>query len=202
MPVHLLTPRQRLADRPFTHPAHTPRERATLIYMLERLCHFLERYPNHVHLPEIVSIPEPDGRSHRYVVPRPPALAHAASLSVVGFFGEKRPDANPSHFGELGEHIMREIPTHPGVLGYSNMQLHDQNFSNLVLLEHEDIKTQWLGGENHRRAVQLSPGYYTCVRIYNGTLSRLAAPRSLRLTRVKYYDFQTDPPWLAERRLT
>jgi hypothetical protein len=40
------------------------------------------------------------------------------------------------------------------------------------------------------------------VRIYNGTLpGGVAVPQSLHLTKVKYYDFDTDPAWRGERSL-
>ena len=64
------------------------------------------------------------------------------------------------------------------------------------------MKSAWMEGANHARAVDLSPTYYTSVRIYNGTLpGGVAAPHALHLTKVKYYDFESNPPWRGERSL-
>lgn len=196
-----LAPDDHLPDRPFTSPEHTPRELHILHHMLAQMRHLLETLlplPEHF---DILHRPE-DGRSCRFVIPRPPRLAQADNLAVVGFFGEKRPDATPAHFGSLGESILHAIPTHPAILGYSNQELENGDFSNLVLLQDETVKNDWMNGTDHTRAITLSPTYYTAVRIYNGTLpGGLTAPQTLTLHKVKYYDYQTSPIWRGERRL-
>lgn len=196
-----LTAHDHLPDRPFTYPEHTSREYQILRYMLDQMRDMLDTL---LHLSEyfdIINCPD-DGRSCRYIIPRPPLLAKADNLAVVGFFGEKRPDATPAHFGHLGERIMRTIPTHPDILGYSNKELESGDFSNLVLLRDEAVKNEWMDGTDHTRAVALSPTYYTAVRIYNGTLTGgITAPQTLTLTKVKYYDYQTSPVWRGERSL-
>jgi len=198
-----LSPTELLPTRPFTHPDHTSSDLKTLLYMLERVCVFIEFNRTHEHLQHPVLLPEPDGRAHRYIIPNPIQLLEAHDLAVVGFFGHKRPDATPDHhFGSLGDTIMRQIPSYRDILGYSNMALDDDNFSNLVLLRNETVKQVWLEGEAHTQAVSRSPGYYATIRIYNGTLAGVAAPQTMHLTNVKYYDFQTEPYWRAERSLT
>ena len=197
-----LLPAEHLPNRPFTHPHHTPREHEILRYMLEKLYIFLETILQYTQLFDIINHPEADGRNCRYVIPRPPLLALADNLAVVGFFGQKRLEAGSDHFGNLGEFIMRAIPNLPDILGYSNMELENGDFSNLVLLRGDNVKSAWLEGADHARAVDLSPAYYNTVRIYNGTLpGGVAAPRSLSLTKVKYYDFSCDPHWRGERKL-
>jgi hypothetical protein len=83
------------------------------------------------------------------------------------------------------------------------MALPDTNYSNLVLLSNEEIKLKWMHGELHSQAVALAPGYYQFVRIHNGVLLEgVMRPDLLRITQVKYYDFEQDPPWKAVRRLS
>jgi hypothetical protein len=47
---------------------------------------------------------------------------------------------------------------------------------------------------------EISPPYYKSVRLNNGVLPEgLAAPDDLYLERVKYLDYDTNPPWRAMR---
>lgn len=170
--------------------------------MLAQLCNLLDTHAEKEELFEVITHSEPDGRTHRYVISRPTRLAKSVHLSVVGFFGQRRPEVAPNHFEGIGEKILHEIPSYPDVLGYNNMQLDAMNFGNLVLLRDEMVKTAWLRGENHTRAVNLSPGYYTSARIYNGFLPRgVRAPHTMFLTCVKYYDFECTPVWRGIRML-
>ena len=82
------------------------------------------------------------------------------------------------------------------------MALPDGDFGDLVLLSDEEVKSKWMHGEIHSQAVSLSPAYYQYVRINNGMLPEgVMQPDSLMITRVKYYDFEQDPPWKAVREL-
>jgi len=197
-----LSPTELLPTRPFTHPDHTSGDLKTLLYMLDQVSAFLDMNRSHDHLQHPILLHEPDGRAHRYFIPNPKPLIEARDLAVVGFFGHKRPDANPNHFGGLGEAIMGKIPSCRDILGYSNMALDGENFSNLVLLRDETVKQLWMESEAHSEAVNRSPGYYATVRIYNGTLAGgVTSPGTLCLRKVKYYDFESNPPWRGERNL-
>jgi hypothetical protein len=201
-----LAPTDLLPDRPFTNPGHIPGDLNVLRYMLERVQAFLNEHRTRDrtcdHLQHPMRLQESDGRAHVYVIPNPAHLLKAVQLAVVGFFGHKRSDANPSHFDGLGDAILHEIPSYRDILGYHNMALDGENFSNLVLLRDDTVKHRWLEGKNHTEAVNRSPGYYSSVRIYNGTLfGGVAAPETMRLTFVKYYDYASSPPWRGERNL-
>ncbi len=169
--------------------------------MLEKLCRFLEARNGQARLPGSEVIPEPDGRFHRFQVPHPPALATAAGIFVVGFFGQRRPDASSEHFGDLGERLIDEIPGHDGILSYNTMELENGNFANLVLLAEEAVSDPWRRGATHEKAVGRSPGYYLSIRIYNGELTRISPPAAIRLRKVKYWDYSSDPAWRGIRSL-
>ena len=149
-----------------------------------------------------ININEPDGRYHRYFVPRPKILSQVEKVYLVGFFSHKKEGATADHFGSLDHRLTEQIPTYKGILSYNTMALPDGDFGNLVLLSNEDIKSKWMHGETHRWAIALSPGYYQFVRINNGILpDGIMTPDSLRIIRVKYYDYSEDPPWKAVREL-
>lgn len=199
---HDIYPNEILEGRPFTHPSHTGPETNTLRYMFEQLCLFLETMHTYQNMYDSVQLEESNGHSHRYLVPRPPILAKARQLAVVGFFGQKRLGADPDHFGNLGELLMGEIPTYPKILSYQTMQLPNGNFSNLVLLQNEEVKEHWMTGDIHRKAIDLSSSYYQSIRIYNGILpGGIENLASLTLKKVKYYDYQEDPTWRGIRSL-
>lgn len=191
-----------IEDRPFTHPSHTNPELDTLRHMLEQLCIFMESRHTYRSLYDPIIIDESNGHSHRYLVPQPPKLAEANQLAVVGFFGQKRIGVDPDHFGNLGELLMAEIPTYPKILSYQTMQLPNGNFSNLVILQSEDVKEHWMIGDTHKKAVDHSPSFYESIRIYNGFLpGGIQNPTSFTLEKVKYYDYQENPPWRGIRSL-
>jgi hypothetical protein len=111
--------------------------------------------------------------------------------------------AASNHFGDLDKRLTEQIPTYPGILSYSTMAMPGRDFGNLVLLSNEEIKSKWMHGKIHNKAVELSPDYYQFVRINNGILPNgVMDPKSLQITRVKYYDYTEDPPWKAVRELS
>ena len=192
-----------ITERPFTHLNYIPKDRDVLLYMAGRLCMVLETSPDGLQADLPILIDEPDGRWHRFYVPRPNVLMQASPVFVVGFFGHKRKGMHVSHFGNLDNLLIEQIPTFEGVLSYSTMSLPDGNYGNLVLLADEGIKLRWMEGETHSRAVARSPGYYQSIRIDNGIFpDGILQLDSLRITRVKYYDYREDPAWRAVRELT
>lgn len=195
-------PNEIIEERPFTQPSHTGPESDILRHMLKQLCVFMETWYTYRSLYDPVTLEESYGYSHRYLVPQPPILAKARQLAVVGFFGQRRSGVNPDHFGNLGELLMVEIPAYPEILSYQTMQLPNGNFSNLVLLHREDVKEHWMTGDIHKQAVDRSPSYYESIRIYNGRLpGGIENPASFTLEKVKYYDYQENPPWRGIRSL-
>lgn len=192
-----------VSDRPFTHTDHIAKDREILMHMAKQANLVLEKQLNSLEENETIFIDEPDGRYHRFFVSRPKILSQAKNIYFVGFFSHKQKGAAIGHFGDLDDRLIEQIPTYQGILSYSSMALSDGNFGNLVLLTDEEIKSKWMHGETHNQAVAMSPGYYQFVRINNGVLpDGTAQPDSLRVTRVKYYDYGEEPPWKAIRELT
>jgi len=202
VPAIEIPPDEIIEDRPFTHPGHTEVELPVLEHMLEKLRLYMKARREDPRLQEAEFLPEADGRSHRYFVPRPPALMQAENLAVVGFFGQKRVTAKTDHFGNIGNRLMVEIPGFEKILSYSTMELHSGDFANLVLLIGESVKETWRHGRTHSDAVHRSPTYYESIRIYNGELQHAITPsKNIRLTRVKYWDYGCHPTWRGVRRL-
>ncbi len=194
---------EEITERPFTHIDHISNDRDVLVHMAMQLRLVLEKHSDSLGMNGSIYIDEPDGRSHRYFVPWPSKLSQTHKIHFVGFFSHKQDGAVSGHFGDLDDRLIEQIPTYQGILSYSTMALPGGDFGNLVLITDEEIKSQWLHGETHNRAVALSPAYYQYVRINNGILpDGITDPESLQITRVKYYDYAEDPPWKAVRELT
>lgn len=193
---------EKITERPFTHIDHITKDREILVHMARQLNVFLEKHPDILEMSKSIYIDEPDGRSHRYFVPRVEALTQTSKVYLVGFFSHKQEGAASDHFGDLDNRLIEQLPMYQEILSYSTMELPNGDFGNLVLLSDEEAKTKWMQGKIHNRAVDLSPDYYQYVRINNGVLPEgIAKPDLLRITRVKYYDYLEDPPWKAVREL-
>jgi hypothetical protein len=191
-----------ITEKPFTHTNHIAKDREILVHMAKQVGTVLENNLDSLGERETIFIDEPDKRYHRFFVPRPNILAGAKDIYLVGFFSHKQAGAAPDHFGNLDDQLIEQLPTFQEILSYSTMALPDGDFGNLVLLLDEEVKLRWMHGEIHSRAVSLSPAYYQYVRINNGVLPEgVIQPDLLEITRVKYYDFEQDPPWKAVREL-
>jgi hypothetical protein len=186
----------------FANPAHTTTDSAVLAHMLRGICELLEQDPVLVRSGGLhFERQEPFGK-HRYVIPDPKLLLKARGLSLVGFFGQKRSGAPENYFGNLGLRLADKVPAYEGVLVYNTLRLPNGNFGNLVLVKNEQAKVGWLTGNTHAKAVQISPGYYATIRIYNGRLiAGIGEPGNFKLDRVKYLDYLKDPVWRAVRPL-
>jgi hypothetical protein len=191
-----------VAKRPFTHPDYVVKDRVVLSHMAKQVCMVLETHLDALQAGQPIVINEPDGRPHRFYVPRPMELSQAKRIFLVGFFGQKRKGMSMDYFENLDDRLIEQISSFQGILSYSTMTLPDGDCSNLVLLTEEEMKTKWAEGEIHQKATALSPGYYKSVRINNGIFPNgILRHDSLQITRVKYYDYQDAPPWRAIRKL-
>ena len=191
-----------ITEKPFTHTDHIVKDREILVHMAKQVGTVLENNLDSLGERGTIFIDEPDKRYHRFFVPRPNIMAGAKDIYLVGFFSHKQAGAAPDHFGNLDDQLIEQLPTFQEILSYSTMALPDGDFGNLVLLLDEEVKLRWMHGEIHSRAVSLSPAYYQYVRINNGVLPEgVIQPDLLEITRVKYYDFEQDPPWKAVREL-
>jgi hypothetical protein len=201
--VHL-EPTDILTERPFTDPTHTMADLNVLRYMSDQLSLVLgelgvsARRPRYLIWQQV----EPDGRQHRIVIIRPETLRTLRPLLVVGFFGQRRQDADPTSLHPLDQILIDELPEHPGLLSYSTLALPCGNFGNLILFADRETKSHWSRSKYHAQAIALAPDYYSSVRIYNGLSPEgLADSQTLSLTVASYYDYQDRPMWRAMRHI-
>ncbi len=199
-----LSPHEVLPDRPFTDLRHVALELHVIRFMATCTWLVLEHDAAIDPAPAVVHQPTIDGWIHRIIITQPARLRAHRPLTVVGFFGLKSHDANVTLAQHLDRQLMPELSSHTELLAYVSTCLPTGNFGNLVLFASPQGKEQWGGSELHAAAVrQLTPEYYTAVRLYNGTLADgLGALESLRLDLVKYYDYRSHPMWRAVRRLS
>ena len=192
-----------IAARPFTHPDYISKDREIMTYMAKQVCVVLEKQFDSLQDDPSVVINESDGRWHRGFIFRPTNLSKARKVFVVGFFGQKRKIMPGDYFKDLDDLLVEILPTLDKIFSYSTMELPGGDFSNLVLMSDEEVKSKWMEGDIHKKAVDLSPGYYQSIRINNGVFpDGILHTDSLQITRVKYYDYQENPPWKAIRELT
>jgi hypothetical protein len=200
---NLLGPKELIHERQFTHIDYIQRDREILVHMGKRVCAILGTNLASLQQGLPIEFDEPDGRSHRCLIPRPKELLESKYLFFVGFFGQKRDELPSNYFSTLDDRLVEQIPIYPEIFSYSTMALKNGDFSNLVLLSNEEIKLKWMDGEIHKHAVDRSPGYYRSIRISNGVLPEgILQNDSLQINQVKYYDYREDPPWKALRKLT
>jgi hypothetical protein len=201
-----LSPTQVVGDRPFADPDQTTADLATLAYMLERLRDAVQSPANAAAAepPVTLGLAEPDGNAHSVVLARPEALRQAPDLFVVGFFGFRRPEADPLPIFGVDEELIREFIAHPGVYSYSRLQLREGNWGNMVVLGDPQARYYWMTSELHTYAVrELAPKYYRTVRLHNALLSGgLFGRGDLSVVRTRYYDYQGMLPWFAVREMS
>jgi hypothetical protein len=121
---------------------------------------------------------------------------------VVGFFGQKRANADVQPLLKADARFEKEFEQHDGLLSLSTVRLPNGDFGNLVLFTSPEAKDQWNFGQPHYETVsKISPPYYRSIRLNNGFLPNgLASPDALELQRVKYLDYDSNPPWRAVRK--
>ena len=198
---------ERLDDRPFTHPIYTMLEYRTLRYMLTRLCQVLETMhwrgnPN-ILAPVTQELIEADGRHHRIIPIRPNILRDRSSFSIVGFFGQRRFDADDIGIAARDRMLFDEMEEHEGLLSYSSLELTNGDYGNCVVFSDDAAKDHWGYSQSHQIAAQdLSPKYYRSVRLYTGILpASIMEAHKLELRVAKYYDYSSELIWSARRQL-
>ncbi len=194
-----------IPTRPFTHPSRIRHDMNTLCFMIDQLYLFLEQWSPHTTTlrPFTISRPDPQHYLFRLIIAQPEQLIDAAALTCVGFLGHRRDEPDLALAEEFDATLVAEIPDHPGLLCYSTMALLSGNYSNLVIFDNEESKTRWSHSQAHAQAVRkLAPYFYSTVRLYNGLLPYdIAASNALRITRIKYYDYEASPWWQAVREM-
>lgn len=194
-----LAPTETVAGRPFTDPDLIGLDFAILEAMRRTLRQTLAGLGPEVPPGTIVHLAEDDGRLHRVVVVNRGALAAAAPLAVVGFFGQGRPDADFAALADVDAELVDELRSHPDMLSYSSWELPRGGWANLVLLADPQGARRWRESARHARAVaELTPRCYATIRIHSGTMPGGLAAGPLLHTRTAYYDFRGEW-WLAVR---
>jgi len=200
-----LSPTDIVAERPFTHPNHTPDDYKTLRYMVRQLRlalknpHMLPDVPQTI----LFNMPGQSSWQHRQVLANPHHFQQINSILVVGFFGLSRSQANIELAQEFDKTLLQEIPLNEGLISYCTMLLKDGNYANLVLFTCEEAQMMWSRSDAHAKAVyDLSPSFYHSVRIYNGRLPQgIQQSDKLQLSKARYFDYDSSPMWRAVRTL-
>lgn len=198
-----LSPFDIVHERMFTHPEKSREDMLVLQFMIHRLVYFLSppnKLPNHFRL----DITEDDGRHHRLVITDTQTLLSRTSLTVVGFFGQKRPIIDHAPLNTADEDLIQEFYRYPGLLSYCTLELEtgSNEYGNLVLFRDEDAKAAWHQNSQHAQMVHdLAPKHYDSIRLHNALLTTpiTASPAKPILLRTKYYQFQKHDVWQAIR---
>lgn len=195
-----------VAGRPFTNIAHTQTDLAIMRYLAAHLGLVLESERVTGQKERVIEryFPTTERWWHRVMITQPERLAATRPLVVVGFFGQRRADGNRDKeelVHTLDRALMGELAAHDDLLAYCTLALPTGNYSNLVVFAREEGIRHWGRSEMHAQAVrELTPNYYLSVRLYNGLLQDgLIHAEQLKLTLVKYYDYQESPQWRAVR---
>jgi hypothetical protein len=195
---------ERVPGRPFTDPAHSPRDLARMRSMARQL---LESYDDPAvcdFLPgqRPVCQSDPQGRHFRIYYVQPKLLFSRKELTIVGFFGHKRPGADIAPLVEADKRFERTFHDHPGLLSLSTVRLPEGDYANLVVFTDPDAKDHWNRTPMHYDTVsRISPPYYEHIRLNNAYLpDGLDSPEAMELIRVRYVDYDEEPAWRAVRQ--
>jgi hypothetical protein len=191
-----------IEGRPFTAPERTDEDLAVMHEMLERMRALARRWLESPPRGESALVKETDPTGVRtwIRVPDRAALLAAGDLTTIGFFGQARADVDHEPIHRLEEAIVDTLEEVPGLLSYFNLGLAHGGYGNLILCDEPDVPVRWREHRIHRRAVELAPRHYHSARLHAGVVSSaFLGEAGLELTRTRYYDFDSEPVWLAER---
>ena len=190
-------------DRPFTDPTYSQGDLAMMKKMARQL---VEQYDNPEtcdFLPNQKPIcqSDPQGRHFRIYYVQANKLFELKNLTIVGFFGHKRPDADIKPLIQADKKFEKTFHEHPGLLSLSTVRMANGDFGNLVVFTDPESKDGWNTTPLHYDTVSaISPPYYEYIRLNNATLpAGLEEPEAMRLLRVKYLDYTSQPAWRAMR---
>lgn len=147
---------------------------------------------------------EVHGLQRRTVVCDPNRLRAPAPVHIVGFFGDRRTQADKRPIDQSEFDLIAEFCNYPGILSYSSTELVDDYWANLVVHAEPTDREAWRESEIHKRAVaDVAPIAYHNVRIHNGWIrgEGVMGLRTVWLQSTKYWDYDVDPVWHAFRDL-
>ena len=199
-----LSAKQTVAGRPFTDPGHSADDLAVMRHMARQLVDIYDDPVVCDFHPGKRPICKSDTqkRFFRIYYIQPDLLFTLTNLTVVGFFGQKRPQADIQPLLDADKKFETTFHDHPGLLSLSTVRLPNGDFANLVLFTDDEAKDKWNFSPLHAEIVpKVSPPYYRSIRLNNGRLPQgLDAPDALFLERTRYIDYDSDPPWRALRQ--
>jgi hypothetical protein len=198
-----LEPTEEAPGHDFASPRHYHGDIALLNYLLQDLRSLVRRHVKGEFplTPHQVITWEVHGLERRTVICDPVGLRDDGIMQIVGFFGDRRSDANQRLIDVSEFDLIDEFRSYPGILSYSSVELVDGYWANLVV--HSDVQDResWRGSEVHKRAVDLvAPDAYHGVRIHNGCiLEGVCSSSTVLVESTKYWNYDTSPVWHALR---
>lgn len=119
--------------------------------------------------PHLIPVPTANGRQHRVAISNDSPLHAHRDLSFVGFFAKRRAGVDLSLITVADDEMIQELPSFPGILSYSSLELADGNWANLIMVDPPEAKDHWRTSEKHAFAArEMAPKYYAIVRLHNG----------------------------------
>jgi hypothetical protein len=201
-----LGPDEAVPGKPFTDPENSRRDEAALRRLLEHERERARVWSDAEDRTEsaLINETDADGLRHLLVVPNTRALVEARDLTVVGFFGRPREDADEPLLFELESKLvagMHEYGPH-GLLSYYDLELVKGAYGNLILFSGPQGPEAWRENPVHQHAVEVSPPNYYEIRLHVGKLpGPFLDGGTLHLTRTRYLDYRDGEVWRAVRQL-
>ncbi len=203
-PVYDVTlgPVELVEGRPFTDPAETHGDAAVMRLMLARERALAAAWTETESADAWMSEQAEDGLRHLLVFPDRARLVGARDVTVVGFFGQRRPGVDHAVVFALERDVLDSFPVYAkvGLLSYYDMELEELRFANLILFWTADVPDQWYRNAAHEQAVAIAPDHYRTVRLHRGRIpGRLLGTADLKIERTRYFDFEGGRTWRALR---
>lgn len=200
-----LGPREAVLERPFTAIELIDRDLTILRGMLDDLVGVLTEADQGLReIEEHKRIAwQQVGLTRRMLVCNEVKLRGHGRPYVVGFFGERRDNAELGPLEAANSAIVAQFRNYPGILSYSSVELPNGYWANMVLHDDPIDKDYWSRGKLHAQAARtLAPEHYRTVRIHNARLTAgvMDDPEFVVMS-TKYWDYSEQPEWAAERVL-
>lgn len=201
-----LAPEEKPDGHPCADPANYQSDHALLAYLLQDLRSLMRRCRKGeiaIEPHEVLSW-EVHGLQRRVVMCDPRALLESPVVNVVGFFGDRRTNADVVCLDNVEVDLLAEFRNYPGIMSYSSVELVDHHWANLVVHAKPDDRQAWRGSSVHKHAVEtIAPQVYHSVRIHNGCIrGGVTGVGHVEIETTKYWDYDVSPTWEAIRILT
>ncbi len=146
---------------------------------------------------------EVHGLRRRTVICDPNRLSGRTDFSIVGFFGDRRPESDDEPIEEVEVGLLAEFRNYPGILSYSSVELVDKHWANLVVHTEPADREAWRNSKIHVHAAEvMAPEIYRSVRINNGSLyDGVIGSETIVIESTKYWDYDYKPTWHGLRTL-